>query len=178
MADINVTISGGSSWNSVSGKPTATEENSVMVSGPTPFAWVVKTLAQLKVILGLGTAAYTASTAYAAASHTQAATTITPDAPQAATYANPLALDATTHKDFKCGSVTGNTVINLSNMVNGDSGLIEFIIDGTGGYTITLGTMFTKNSGGGTIDATANADNIVAWYVSGSDIIYSISQIS
>jgi len=99
-------------------------------------------------------------------------------APEAKTFANPLALDATDKKDFICSSVTGDTTVNLSNMSNGDAGLIELIIDGTGGYTITLGTMFTKNSGGGTIDATANADNIIAWYRSGSDIIYSISQIS
>ena len=99
-------------------------------------------------------------------------------APQAATYANPLALDAATYKDFKCSSVTGNMTVNLSNALDGDAGLIELIIDGTGGYTIALGTMFTKNSGGGTIDNTASADKIIAWYKSGSDIIYSISQIS
>lgn len=99
-------------------------------------------------------------------------------APQAAVYANPLVLDATTYKDYKCASVTGNMTVNLTNMSNGDGGYIELIIDGTGGYTVALGTMFTKNSGGGTIDATANADNIIAWMVSGSDIIYSISQIS
>ena len=99
-------------------------------------------------------------------------------APQAAVFANPLALDAATYKDFKCASVTGDTTVNLTNMLNGDAGIIELIIDGTGGYTVALGTMFTKNSGGGTIDATAAADNIIAWFVSGSDIIYSISQIS
>jgi len=98
-------------------------------------------------------------------------------APQSAVYANPLALDATDYKDFICSSVTGDTTINLSNMNNGDAGIIELIIDNTGGYTVELGTMFTKNAGGGTIDATADADNIIAWFVSGSDIIYSISQI-
>lgn len=99
-------------------------------------------------------------------------------APQAAVFANPLVLDAATYKDYKCASVTGATTINLTNMLNGDAGIIELIMDGVGGYTVALGSMFTKNSGGGTIDTTASADNIIAWFVSGSDIIYSISQIS
>jgi hypothetical protein len=57
---------------------TPSEENSFIVSGPTaPFAWLVKTLAQIKVILGLGSAAYTASTDYAAASHDHVVADIT-----------------------------------------------------------------------------------------------------
>lgn len=42
----------------------ATAENDVIVAGPSPFTWVKKTIAQFKTILGLGTAAYTESTAY------------------------------------------------------------------------------------------------------------------
>lgn len=38
--------------------PAATAENDFIVAGPTPFAWLKKTLAQVKVILGLGSAAY------------------------------------------------------------------------------------------------------------------------
>ncbi len=45
----------------------ATAENDVIVAGASPFAWGKKTLAEFKTILGLGTAAYTASTAYDAA---------------------------------------------------------------------------------------------------------------
>ncbi len=46
----------------------ATAENDVLVGAPTPFgSWVKKTLAEFKTILGLGTAAYTAATAYDAA---------------------------------------------------------------------------------------------------------------
>lgn len=46
----------------------ATAENDVLVGAPTPFgSWVKKTIAEFKTILGLGTAAYTASTAYDAA---------------------------------------------------------------------------------------------------------------
>ena len=99
-------------------------------------------------------------------------------APQAAVFANPLVLDAATYKDYKCASVTGATTVNLTNMLNGDAGIIELIMDGVGGYTVALGSMFTKNSGGITISTAAGADNIIAWFVSGSDIIYSITQIS
>jgi len=46
----------------------ATAENDVLVGAPNPFGtWIKKTLNELKTILGLGTAAYTASTAYDAA---------------------------------------------------------------------------------------------------------------
>jgi hypothetical protein len=51
---IDVVITGGATWNGVSGKPTAVAESSFMVSGASPFAWLVKTLAQVKTILGLG----------------------------------------------------------------------------------------------------------------------------
>ncbi len=135
--------------------PAGVAENDFIVAAPTTFAWVRKSLAQVKTILGLG------------------------DVTQAATFANPLALDATTHKDFKCASVTGNTTVNLSNVTDGDAGLIELIIDAVGGYTVTLGTMFTKNSGGNVFSApvVANEDYIIAWYKSGTDIIYSITQV-
>ncbi len=43
----------------------AVAENDVLVGAPTPFGnWVKKTIAEFKTILGLGSAAYTASTAY------------------------------------------------------------------------------------------------------------------
>ena len=97
---------------------------------------------------------------------------------QTLAFANPLAIDGTTYKDWKCASMTGNSTINLTNVLDGEAGMIEIIINATGGYTVSLGTMFTKNSGGGTIAVTANADNIIAWTKSGTDIIYCISQIS
>ena len=97
---------------------------------------------------------------------------------QTLVFANPLVIDGTTYKDWKCASITGNTTINLTNVLDGEAGMIELIMNAVGGYTITLGTMFTKNSGGGTITVTANADNIIAWTKSGTGIIYSISQIS
>mgnify|MGYP001472177388 CR=1 FL=1 len=98
------------------------------------------------------------------------------DAFQSLTFANPLAIDGTTYKDFICSSVTGNTVVNLTNVVNGDAGLIELIVDGTGGYTLTLGTMFTKDIAGVTLSGAANADNFIGWRKIGTDIVYSIAK--
>lgn len=173
---IQVNMSSGTSWNAISGKPTPVAENSFMVSGPSPFAWIVKTLAQVKTILGLGSAAYTESSAYAASAHTQSQTTITADAFQTPAFANPLALDATSHKDFKCGTITGDTTINMAGCVDGDAGMIELIIDGTGGYTVALGTMFTKKLSSTSIVTTAAADNFISWRMVGTDIVYTIIQ--
>jgi hypothetical protein len=105
-----------------------------------------------------------------------AATKGVADAFQSVTFASPLAIDATTYKDFICASVTGSTVVNLTNAVSGDAGLIELIIDGTGGYTVTLGTMFTKDIAGVAISAVANADNFIGWRKVGTDIVYSVTQ--
>jgi hypothetical protein len=105
------------------------------------------------------------------------APTITADPFQTPVFANPLLLDATTHKDFKCGLITGDTTINLTNTSNGDAGMIEIIIDGTGGYTVSLGTMFTKDIGGIALDTTASADNFIGWRMVGTDIVYNIVQV-
>ena len=102
---------------------------------------------------------------------------VTADPFQTPVFANPLTLDATSHKDFKCGIITGNTTINLTNTSNGDAGQIEIIIDGTGGYTVSLGTMFTKDIGGVTLDTTANADNFIGYRMVGTDIVYNIVQV-
>ena len=93
-------------------------------------------------------------------------------------FADPLELDASLNKDFYCGEITDDTTINLNDPEEGDAGMIEIIIDDTGGYTVDLGAMFTKNSGGGTIDTTAGADNVIAWMAMHGKILYSISQIS
>lgn len=54
-ASIVVTMSGATTWNHVGGKPTATEQNSFMVSGATPFPWEVKTKAETLALLGVDT---------------------------------------------------------------------------------------------------------------------------
>ena len=105
------------------------------------------------------------------------AVTVTADPFQTPVFANPLVLDATLHKDFKCGLITGNTLINLTNTSNGDAGQIEVTMNATGGYTITLGTMFTKNLGGLALVTTANADNFIGWRKVGTDIVYNIVQV-
>lgn len=53
---ITATLTGGDTWDGISGKPTPVAENSFMVSS-SALAWVVKTLAQVKTILGLGSIA-------------------------------------------------------------------------------------------------------------------------
>ena len=105
------------------------------------------------------------------------APTILADPFQTPVFANPLVLDATLHKDFKCGVITGNTTINLTNTLNGDAGMIEIIINATGGYTITLGTMFTKDVGGVALVTTASADNFIGYRKVGTDIVYNIVQV-
>ena len=92
-------------------------------------------------------------------------------------FTNPLLFDATDSKDFICKQVSGDTVINLIGANDGNAGLIELIITGAGGYTITLGAMFTKDLAGTTIDTTAGADNFIGWRKVGTDIVYSISQV-
>jgi hypothetical protein len=93
------------------------------------------------------------------------------------TFSNPLNIDAGSRKDFICSAVSADTVINLNNTSDGDAGLIELIITGAGGYTITFGSMFTKNVGGGAIDATSGKDNFIGYRKIGTDIVYSISQV-
>src|SRR4030042_3106064 len=77
-------------------------------------------------------------------------------------FANPLSLDGTDYKSFKC-TVTGDTTVNITGVSDGDAGSIELIISGAGGYTITMGTMFTKKLGSTDIVATTAADNFISW---------------
>jgi len=95
---------------------------------------------------------------------------------QTPVFANPLALNGTLHKDFKV-TVTGDTTVNLTGTSDGDSGVIELIIDAVGGYTISLGTMFTKKIGTNSINALANKDNFVFWFMAGTDIVYTINTV-
>ena len=173
--EITVSVEGTSTWDTLTGKPTATAENDFIVADAA-LAWVKKTLAQVKTILGLGTAAFQNIAYFALASHTHVETDITSDPFQTPVFANPLNLDATDHKDFKCGIITGDTTINLNNSSDGDSGMIELIIDGVGGYNVSLGDMFTKSLGG-SIDTTASADNFISWRMVKTDIVYVIDQV-
>lgn len=95
---------------------------------------------------------------------------------RSATFANPLAMDGTTYKNWKCASVTGDTTVNLTGVSDGEAGYIELIIDGAGGHTISLGSMFTKQFGPTVMDTAALADNLISWVKSGTDIFYTIMQ--
>jgi len=109
-------------------------------------------------------------------SHTHTASQVASVGFQAPSFANPLNLDSTTYKDFKV-TITGDTTVNLNNTVDGDAGMIELIISGAGGYTVSLGTMFTKKLGTTSIVATTGADNFISWRMVGTDIVYTINQV-
>ena len=91
-------------------------------------------------------------------------------------YLETLTLDAVTNKDFKCGLVTGNMTLEITNAVDGDAGMIILIIDSTGGYTITLGSSFSVKLGVTNIDASANKKNIISWRKDADDVYYTIIQ--
>jgi hypothetical protein len=161
------------------GLPSATAENDVIVANSS-LSWVKKTLAQLKTILSLGTAAYTASTDYAAASHTHGERDITPKGFTTETggYLGVIMIDCTTYKDHKYNSIEGDTDWQINNFTSGDAGMLVFIIDATGGYTITMNASYwTKKVGSGTVDNTATAVNVVSWRAIGTDIYYTINQV-
>ena len=87
-------------------------------------------------------------------------------------------IDVTTYKDWIIPEIYANVTININNSSDGDAGQLEIIIDSSGGYTITLGTMFTKQLGATDLVVTAGADNILSWRnVLGTDIVYTIGQI-
>jgi len=188
MSDINIEISTQTIECEITGItnfPTATEDNSVIVSSGT--TWIARTIAQLKTILGLGSAAYTASTDYATAAHlhtgvyapvahTHTASQVTAVAFSVVTFANPLNLDATTNKDFK-STITGATVINLNNTIDGDAGMVNLPVTGAGGYTVTLGTMFTQKLGTTSLDLTTGKNNYISYRKVSTDIVYTINQV-
>ena len=93
-------------------------------------------------------------------------------------YSSLINLDVQHGDDFVCKSVTGNCTVNIINAKDGDSGIIELIIDTTGGYTITLGSMFTKQLGDTTVSTTAGDDNFISWTKIGTDIVYSVSVVA
>ena len=139
--------------------PVSTAESDFIVSGPTPFTWLKKTLEEVKTILAL------------------TFSNIIADPFRTPIFANPLNLDAASHKDFKCGVITGATTVNLNNASDGDSGVIELIMDGVGGYAVALGAMFTKKLGTASINTAAGKDNFVFWFKNGADIVYTIQTV-
>lgn len=92
-------------------------------------------------------------------------------------FANPLVVDAVIYKDFVCYSITGNTVVDIYNTVDGDAGMLELIIDNNGGHTVTLGSTWTKQMGEVVLVLDANTDNVISWRNVIGDIVYTIAQI-
>ena len=88
-----------------------------------------------------------------------------------------ITLDGATYKDFIIGTITDDTEINITGLIDGDAGQLNIVVDGTGGYAITLGAAFTKQLGTTIIDNTLNADNFISFRKVGSDILYTISQV-
>lgn len=162
--EITVSVEGTSTWDSLTGKPTATAENDFIVADAA-LAWVKKTLAQVKTILGLGTAAFQNIAYFALAIHQHAASGVLPAAFTTQAFANPLTFDLTTsgYYDF-ITTITGDTVVHLTNVSNGMAGMLKLIIDAVGGYAVTLdATEFVDNLNSGTIDNTANAINYISY---------------
>ena len=77
-------------------------------------------------------------------------------------YSNPLYLDAELSNAFYC-LITGNTTIRMLNTRKGGTYLIELLMDGVGGHTVTFGSPFGwLIDGSRDIDSTADAVNIVS----------------
>lgn len=97
---------------------------------------------------------------------------------QTATFANPLILDVSLYKNWKC-VITDDTEVQLSGNVNGDCGQIVLKIDGVGGQAITFNSgNFTLLYGEGTVSSTAGDSNIISWITDDADTHYIINSTS
>ena len=94
---------------------------------------------------------------------------------QTATFANPLTIDVTTYKNWRC-TVTGSTEITLTGHGSGDNGQIILVIDNTGGYAVTLDSdVFTLGYGTTGVSTIANTYNLLTWTYDGTDVHYTLS---
>ena len=178
----------------------ATAANDFIVSSGVG-AFVKKTLAEVKTILGLGTAAYTAATDYVTHALVTAANDFLIASGSGAVVKKTLAetklilgigqafqtdtwnnlggnrhtIDATVYKDWKLTVSEDCTHFTLSNTSDGDAGMIELLIDGTGGYTVTLNG-WDKQLGSTNLVTTANADNFISWRNVSGSLVYTIQQ--
>lgn len=93
-------------------------------------------------------------------------------------FGNPLNIDAGTYKDWIVSGVNDAFTLNLSNASDGDAGMIELIVAGSGTEAaITFGEAFTKKMGPQDFVGTTGSDNVISWRMAGSDIIYTIGII-
>jgi len=102
-----------------------------------------------------------------------------PDYMKTVVFANPLNLDANDSNAFYC-EITGDTTINLLNSRKGATYLIQLDMDATGGYTVTLGSLFRAYpTGTSSIVTTADAVNLITIVVSKAGyLIYNITNIT
>jgi len=93
-------------------------------------------------------------------------------------FATPtITLDGSMYKDFIIGTITNDTEIGITGTIDGDAGMVKIIVDGTGGYAITLGASFVNQLGITVIDNLANANNTVSWRNVGGSIEFTIGQV-
>jgi hypothetical protein len=74
-------------------------------------------------------------------------------------------------------TITGDSTLNLQDYASGDGGMIEVIISGAGGYTITLGTEWSKKLGTNSLNTAAGKDNFISYRVVGTDVVYTINTV-
>ncbi len=77
-------------------------------------------------------------------------------------FANPLILDADNSNTFYC-LLTGDITLRMINTRVGGTYLIQFVMDGVGGHTVTFGSPFRwLIDRSGIIDTTAGAINLIS----------------
>lgn len=140
--------------NTTFGLPSATAENDVIVANSS-LSWVKKTLAQLKTLLGIGI-----------------------PFGQFSSMDGAITLDGTVYKDYY-GYVVQTAIVNLTNVSDGDAGMIILIVDAFGGYTLTMGSMFTKQVGSTTFDdpVVASDEYTISWRKCTTNIYYTINKV-
>jgi len=94
--------------------------------------------------------------------------------PETVTFANPLNCNCATSNNHK-STITGDAVVNLTNLSAGMSGVISLLNDGVGSHAVTLGAAFTKElNGSDDYDDTADKYNLINWYYDGTEVFYTI----
>ncbi len=82
--------------------------------------------------------------------------------PLATAYASTLSLDVAARNDHDVGALTGNITITLTNGVDGCSGVVDVVQDGTGGWTVSI------VASGRTVKHDVNVTDLVAATAAGA----------
>jgi hypothetical protein len=89
-------------------------------------------------------------------------------------YASTVTLDLNTSNNFEIGALTGAlTFANPTNLTAGQSGVVTFVQDGTGGRQISWGNKFFFPGGTSTVQLTqtASAVDVLVYYVRSASFI-------